>query len=87
MQNYHLLKNFSSNSIIEKIEFTIQKIRSRNGPVVSIDTNQVDRVIKRQHGNHQTSSNLCDDYISDLQNLSWVYLYLIIMLINPYTLQ
>ena len=66
MQEDHLLKNYTSYSIIEKIELTIQKIRSRNGSVISIDTNQIDRLIKRQHGEHQISSNICDKYISDL---------------------
>jgi len=70
MQKDHLLKNYTSYSIIEKIELTIQKIRSRNGSVISIDTNQIDRLIKRQHGEHQISSNICEEYISDLQNLS-----------------
>ena len=69
MQNENLLKSYNSYSIIEKIELTFQTIRSRNGPVISIDCNKIDRVIKK-HGNRQTISSLGDEYISDLQNLS-----------------
>ena len=71
MQNEHLLKNYNTHSIINKIELTFQTIRSRGGSVISIDVNQVDQLVNKQHRNsNEISASLGVEYISDLQNLS-----------------
>ena len=72
MQNEIQLKYYTSESIIERINSSFQKIRSMNQHVISIDPNRIDKIIRKQYGQYPQSiiAGIADDYIFELGRLS-----------------